>query len=279
LLIIPPLFADLRDAALDVPKNTSIALEKLDTMMSAYGIHVPYDRQSLIDFAGAYSEKISDNVLKSAGSFLSNSLVNAASVIVILLNLFMIPIFFAYVVNDAERLVEKIENLVPPSKRPSLHAFMSECDRVLSGYIRGQLLVCVILSVLYTAGLLIVGIKFAVIIGVMTGFLSIIPYVGFGFGFAAAFVTALANFEGVGALVGIAIAYGLVQLLESFVVTPRIVGDKVGLTPFEAILALIVLGNLFGFIGLFLAIPTGAVTKILFRNLLAEYKKTTFYKV
>jgi predicted PurR-regulated permease PerM len=190
----------------------------------------------------------------------------------------MIPIFFAYVVNDAEGLIEKIEHLVPPSRRPTIHAFFSEVDRVLSGYIRGQLLVCLILSALYTTGLLLVGIKFAVIIGVMTGFLSIIPYVGFGFGFAAAFITALANFEGSGALIGIACAYGIVQVLESFVVTPRIVGDKVGLTPFEAILALIVLGNLLGFVGLFLAIPTAAITKILLGYLLAEYKKTAFYK-
>lgn len=278
LMIIPPLFSDLRDAALEVPKNMSIALEKLDSWMSQFGVHVPYNRQSLIDFAGVYSEKMSANVVKSAGTFLSNSLVNAASIIVILLNLFLIPVFFAYVINDAEGLVGKIEHLVPPSMRPHVHSFMTECDRVLSGYIRGQLLVCLILSVLYTAGLLIVGIKFAVVIGVMTGFLSIIPYVGFAFGFAAAFITALANFEGVGALIGLSIAYGIVQFIESFIITPRIVGDKVGLTPFEAILALIVLGNLFGFLGLFLAIPVGAVTKILFRHLLAEYKKTAFYK-
>jgi len=278
VMIIPPFFADLRDAAVDVPKNTSIALEKLDSFLSTYGIHVPYNRESLIDFARDYSEKISDNVLQWAGTFISHSLINAASVIVIFLNLFLIPVFFAYVINDADRLVEKIENLVPPSRRPTVHAFMSECDRVLSGYIRGQLLVCVILATLYTTGLLIVGIKFAVIIGVMTGFLSIIPYVGFGFGFAAAFITALANFEGSGALIGIAIAYGIVQVLESFVVTPRIVGDKVGLTPFEAILALIVLGNLLGFVGLFLAIPTAAITKILFTHLLEEYKNTAFYK-
>lgn len=277
-LIIPPLFSDLREAALALPGNMSVALVKLDAVLSEYGIHVPYDRQSLIDFAGAYSEKISENALRSAGGFISNSLVNAASFIVILLNIFLVPVFFAYVVNDSEQLVKKVEHMVPPSKRPTVHSFLKEIDGVLSGYIRGQLLVCLILSVLYTAVLLIVGIKFAVVIGVMTGFLSIIPYVGYAFGFAAALITALANFEGGGAFVGIAIGYSIVQFFESFFITPKIVGDKVGLTPFEAILALIVLGNLLGFIGLFLAIPVGAVTKILFRHLLAEYKNTSFYK-
>lgn len=278
LLIIPPLFSDLHEAVLELPKNVSVALVKLDTFFSNYGYHVPYNKQTLIDFASQYSEKISGNLITSVGEILKNSLVNAASVIVIWLNVFLVPLFFVYVINDYERLIRSIESLVPMSWRSQLDAFISETNVILSGYIRGQLLVCAILAVLYSIALLIVGVKFAVIIGVMTGFLSIIPYVGFSFGLGAALITALANFDGISPLVGVLISYSLVQVLESFVITPRIVGNSVGLSSFEAIIALIVFGNLLGFIGLFLAIPVGAIAKLLLKNLLAEYKNTAFYK-
>jgi predicted PurR-regulated permease PerM len=279
LLIIPPLFSDLQTAALELPENVSVSLEKLDTFFSNYGYHVPYNKQMLIEFASQYSEKISGNLIKSVGEFLRNSLVNAASVIVIWLNIFLIPLFFVYVINDYERLIDSIESLVPLSWRSQLDQFIEESNRILSGYIRGQLLVCAILSVLYSVALLIVGVKFAIILGVITGILSIIPYVGFSIGLAGALVTALADFDGLSPLVGILIGYSIVQMLESFVITPGIVGNSVGLSSFEAIIALIVFGNLLGFAGLFLAIPVGAITKLLLKKLLAEYKNTSFYRI
>jgi predicted PurR-regulated permease PerM len=279
LLIIPPLLSELQAAIKEVPRNISIVLEKLDAFFSNYGFHVPYEKESLIDFAGHYTDKVSASMLNSVGGFLKSSIVNAASIIVIFLNFFLVPIFFIYVVNDYERLIDSIESLVPVSWRPKLDHYLQEANVILSGYIRGQLLVCCILGVLYSLGLFIVGVKFALILGFFTGFLNIIPYVGFSFGLTAALITALANFEGFGPLIGIGVVYGIVQMLESFVITPRIVGNSVGLSPFEAILALIILGNLLGFVGLFLAIPVGALTKMLLCHLFEEYKQTSFYKM
>ena len=132
---------------------------------------------------------------------------------------------------------------------------------------------------IYSVGLLIVGLKFGLLIGCLTGLFTFIPYVGFSLGLVAAVITALANLsEGSGQLMGVAIVYSIGQILESYVVTPRIVGNKVGLSPFEAILALIVFGNLLGFVGLFLAIPAGGIVKVVLRNLLHHYKNTHFYK-
>lgn len=278
LLIIPPVLTDFQSAISDVPQNVTIALGKLDDFLSAYDIHIHYDRESLIDYAKRYSQKISTSMISSLGDILKNSVINAASVIMVLLNLFLIPIFFIYVINDYENLIEAFESLVPLSWRPTLDMLVKEANNILSGYIRGQLLVCTILGVLYSLGLLLVGVKFALLIGFMTGILSIIPYVGFSFGLAAALITALANFEGFTPLIGIIVVYTLVQILEGFVITPRIVGNKVGLSPLEAILALIIMGNLFGFIGLFIAIPLGAISKMAFLHLLNAYKKTAIYR-
>ena len=122
------------------------------------------------------------------------------------------------------------------------------------------------------------GVKFALVIGIATGILSIIPYVGFSLGFGMAILSVIAGHEGWGTLIALIIGYSAVQFLESFIITPRIVGDQVGLSPFEAILALVIFGNLFGFIGLLLAIPMGAIVRILIRMLLVSYKRTAFYR-
>ncbi len=277
-LIIPPLVADIQAAVLAAPQSISVVLEKLDVFFSNYDIRIPYQKESLIEFAKQYSTKLSSGLLNSASDVVRNSILNTASAILLVLNLFLIPIFFVYLVTDYENLIRRLESLVPLSWRPYVYSYGEKANRILSGYIRGQMLVCLILGVLYSLGLLIVGLKFALVIGFLTGFFSIIPYVGYTFGFAAALITTFANFESWGQVVGVIIAYSLVQMLESFVITPRIVGNKVGLSSFEAIISLIVLGNLLGFIGLFLAIPVGALVKTALIDLLAEYKKTALYK-
>jgi predicted PurR-regulated permease PerM len=279
VLGLPPLFADLREAIVNSPQHFSAALEKINTMLSEYGVQVPYDKDTLHEFAREYFDKISAEVFQTTGKFLKTSLISASSVVVIVLNVLLVPIFFVYVINDCEMLLAHIKGLVPMAWRPGFQNFLIECDQILSGFIRGQLLVCAILAGIYSLGLVIVGLKFGLLIGCLTGLFTFIPYVGFSFGLIAAVVTALANIsEGPGQLIGVAIVYGIGQALETYVITPRIVGNKVGLSAFEAILALIVFGNLLGFVGLFLAIPVGAIVKVLLRHLLAHYKKTHFYK-
>jgi predicted PurR-regulated permease PerM len=279
ILGLPPLFQDLREAIVNLPDHLSSALEKINNFLSEYGIQVPYNKDSLINFTNSYFNKISTEVFQTTGNFIKTSLISATSVVVIVLNVFLVPIFFIYVLNDCEIMLAHIKGLVPIAWQPSFKAFLAECDQILSGFIRGQLLVCAILAAVYSIGLLIVGLKFGLLIGCLTGLFTFIPYVGFGFGLTAAVVTALAQLsDGPGALIGVAIVYSIGQVLETYVVTPRIVGNKVGLSAFEAILALIVFGNLLGFVGLFLAIPVGAIVKVLLRNLLRHYKRTHFYK-
>ncbi|MCB9072566.1 MAG: AI-2E family transporter [Bdellovibrionaceae bacterium] len=268
LLALPPLIDEFRQAMAAAPNTLSSALAKLNTLLSSYGVYVPYDGDSLKNFVAEYSEKISGEMVASLATFIKKSLANVSSAIVVLLSFVMIPVFFFYETKDYEKIRSFLLNIVPHSWRPHINEFLENVDIILSGYVRGQFLVCIILSLLYTCALFIAGVPFALIIGIMTGFLSIIPYLGFSLGFSLAFLSALASFEGMGPIIGLCLGYGIVQFLESFIITPRIVGDKVGLTPFEAILALIIVGNLLGFVGLFLGIPIGAVIKIFILMLL-----------
>lgn len=278
LVVVPPIVSEMRDAIAAAPQTMSSALTKIDTILSEYGIHVPYDRDSLQAFIGEYSEKISSDVVATCMQFIKNAVSNLASVIVFLLSFAMVPVFYFYVINDFEKIQKVVKSIVPKFLQNESEELVSRTDTILSGYIRGQMLVCTILSVLYTAALFAVGVKYALVIGVATGFLSIIPYIGYSLGFAMAVLSVLANHDGWGTLMALVITYSVVQFLESFIITPKIVGDQVGLTPFEAILALIIFGNLFGFIGLFLAIPIGGIVKLLIRMLFAAYKRTEFYR-
>lgn len=278
LIAIPPLVEELRNAILETPKTLSSALVKIDAFLSEYGVNIPYNKESLLALLSESSEKISAEFVTTGAHFIKNSLANFVSVILALLGLTMVPVFFFYVLADYEHIMQFIYDIVPRSFAPKMNVVLQRLDTILSGYVRGQLLVCFILSALYTLSLFIVGVPFALIIGITTGVLSIIPYVGFSLGFAMAILSVLAHHESLLTLILLIVSYSIVQFVESFIITPKIVGDKVGLEPFEAILFLIIFGNLFGFIGLFVAIPAGAILKYIILGLMESYKKTEFYR-
>jgi len=181
-------------------------------------------------------------------------------------------------VNDFEKIANGLKSFVPPAYLPKLKHYAKLSNTVLSGYIRGQLMVALILGVLYAIGLSLVGLKFGLLIGLLAGLISIIPYAGFTIGFATALFVGLANFTGWGPIVGIAAVFTAVQALESTVITPNLVGDKVGLSAFATMLALIIGGNLFGLVGMIIAIPLAAIAKAILSELKEEYKKLEFYK-
>jgi predicted PurR-regulated permease PerM len=134
-------------------------------------------------------------------------------------------------------------------------------DGVLGGFIRGQILVALCLAVLYSAGLLITGLRFGVVIGVTAGILSVIPYVGFLIGLLASAVVVLVDFSGWGLVFGVAATFGVSQLIEGYVLTPRFVGNRVGLNPLETLIAVLVGGEMGGFAGLLIAIPACGILK------------------
>lgn len=278
LIIIPPIISEIEVAITEAPQNFHIILEKIESKCSEFGIKVPYDRQSIIKFISTSSQKISMDLVQSSGEILKKSFLNLMTVVVSILNLFILPVFFIFVIYDYENILAAINGILPKGWRPEIHRLLEETDKILSGFIRGQLIVCLILSSLYSLALLLAGVKFAILIGCLTGCLSCIPYVGFSMGITLALLSALLSGDDYSPFMWTILLYGFVQFCESFLITPKIVGDKVGLSAFESILSLIIFGNLFGFVGLLAAIPCGGISKVIFRDLISEYKKTAFYK-
>jgi predicted PurR-regulated permease PerM len=166
--------------------------------------------------------------------------------------------------------------------RAGSDGFMAEADAVLGQYLRGQLLVILILAVFYSVGLALFGLDLALPIGVFTGLAIFVPYLGFGVGLVLATFAGLLEFSsnaGVGyALIMVAVVFGVGQLVESLLLTPRLVGERIGLHPLAVIFALLAFGQLFGFVGVLIALPASAVLLVAMRRIQAGYLSSRLYQ-
>jgi predicted PurR-regulated permease PerM len=170
-----------------------------------------------------------------------------------------------------------VRDLVPHGVRPFVVDVAKEIDQVLGQFIRGQLTVMLILAVLYAVGYSIAGVRLAVVIGIVAGALAFIPYVGGAVAIGLALLMCLLDFQGVDQILWVLAIYGVVQLLESFVITPKIMGETVGLSAVWVLLALMIGGELFGFSGVLLAVPAAAVAKIFVVRAVAWYRKSAVF--
>jgi predicted PurR-regulated permease PerM len=155
---------------------------------------------------------------------------------------------------------------------------MQESDEVLGEYLRGQLLVMLSLAVFYAVGLALFGLDLALPIGVFTGLAVFVPYLGFGLGLVLALLAGLLQMAPSQAFIMVAVVYGLGQLIESFVLTPRLVGERIGLHPLAVILALMAFGQLLGFVGVLIALPASAVLLVALRRLRRQYLQSDLYR-
>jgi predicted PurR-regulated permease PerM len=212
------------------------------------------------DMAGSWGGKILMGVSKSGGAL-------AAAVI----SLFLIPILTFYMLRDWDYIVSHLGALVPASQRETVFGLAGDADELLGAFLRGQLLVMFALAVLYSVGLSIVGLKFAVAIGVVSGLVSFVPYLGLVFGIALASLTVALEPEPIWQLVGVVATFTIAQMIEGSVLTPKLVGDRIGLHPVLVIFAVAAGGQLFGFFGILLALPAAAVLSVLVRFAYRNY--------
>jgi predicted PurR-regulated permease PerM len=193
-------------------------------------------------------------------------------------NLILIPVVLFYLLNEWDRWVMQVVQWVPLKWRPSYDRFMSECDAVLGQYFRGQLLVMLALSIFYAAGLMAFGLDLAIPIGVFTGLAVCVPYLGFGLGLMLALLAGILQFASLKAVVMVALIFGLGQLLEGFWLTPKWVGERIGLHPLAVIFALLALGQMFGFVGVLVALPASAVILVALRRVRDQYFDSQLYR-
>lgn len=188
-----------------------------------------------------------------------------------LVSLVLIPVVAFYLLLDWDRLLARIAALFPAAHRPRLRQLALETDAVLGGFLRGQFSVMLALAGFYSIGLWLIGLDLALPIGIATGLLSFVPYLGFLTGLVAAGIGVWVQFQDAHMLLWVAVLFGLGQALEGLVLTPRLVGERTGLHPVAVIFAIMAGGQLFGFTGVLLALPVAAVLKVWLRHLHEYY--------
>lgn len=216
-------------------------------------------------------------VLTGAKKVISNVWSGGMAVIDVITFFVIVPVVAFYCLRDWPNIIKRTEKLFPRRHAKSLRAVFNEFDMRLAGFMRGQLLVCLSLGCIYGFSLTAIGLNFGLAIGFLAGVLSFIPYVGSTFGFVASVSVALVQYTGYempGVVVGIFIVG---QLIEGNFLTPKLVGERIGLHPVWVIFALMTGGNLFGFTGLLLAVPVSALIGVLVRHGLKLYEKSPAY--
>ncbi|MCZ7683254.1 MAG: AI-2E family transporter [Sandaracinaceae bacterium] len=242
----------------ELPAKVDALRGTLEPWLAQHGVEVPHsfeELRRLVSPAGqgedgelAPGEVASRAapVLQAIGRWIWGGTSSALAVVGTLL---VVPVFAFYLLHDFDRMIVGIRDLVPWRYRPLVVEVAREVDQVLGQFVRGQLLVMIILAVLYSVAYSIVGVRLAIPIGIVAGLLSFIPYVGGASALVLALAMCALGWQGWWQVVGVGISYGIIQVLEGFVITPRIVGDKVGLPAVWVLVALVLAGEIFGFLG------------------------------
>lgn len=275
LILTPLLVEEAGVLAARLPEALALANEKLAPWLRHnLGIKLRLDPTSPGKLA-------TDNMnsLQGLGQHLYESIkIGGVALVGLLINLLLAPVVMFYLLLDWHRLLARIDSTIPRTWHEKTVAMAREVDLVLSQFLRGQVLVMLTLAAYYSLALWIADLPSALAIGLFTGLLIFIPYIGFATGFLLALLVATLQFAGFGPIVAVLVVFGIGQLLESFLLTPFLVGERIGLHPLAVIFALMAFGQLFGFFGVLLALPASAALLVALRELRTLYLASRLYR-
>ena len=274
LLIVPVITKQVPLLKEQVPALLDRVNDSLVPLAGRFGIDLQIDvaqvREWLKDLVTGHEQELINGLLSSLR-------IGGSALAAVFGNLVLTPIVAYYLLLDWAGLVERSKRLIPPRWLPSVQSFLDETDEVLGQYLRGQLLVMGVLAVFYTVALALVGLKLALPIGVFTGLAVFVPYLGFGLGLVMGLLAAVLQFQSLTGVVLVGVVYTVGQVAESMYVTPRLLGERIGLHPIAVIFALMAFGHLFGFVGVLIALPASAVLLVGIRRAKTGYLASDLY--
>ena len=276
VLILVPLFTkQVSELSLKVPALLQRLNEQLAPHLQEwFGVSVQLDAQSIKQFLAEHWQSAEGVASKLLSSLKLGGLALAGLIGTLLL----IPLALFYLLAEWPGMIARIDRFVPLGYSAQVRAIARDIDAVLAEFLRGQLAVMGILALYYSIALWIGGLDFALPIGIITGLLVFVPYLGVATGLALALMVAVLQFDGSSGLLLVAVVFGLGQVLEGFFLTPKLVGNRIGLHPLAVIFALLAFGQVFGFFGVLLALPASAVLLVGLRRVNTAYFSSTFYK-
>ena len=240
-------------------------------------VHVPIDPLEIQAMLPDLVKKISPDARASIQGYITGAFSSGLGLVLKIFNLALLPIFTFFLLLDWDRIVAAVDELVPPRYRDPVRRVAREVDLRLGGFVQGQITVALVLAVLYSIGLRLVGIDLAYLVGISAGLLFVVPYLGTVIGIVLSVVLAILKFGFDGHLLGVAAAFAIPQAFESWFLTPRIMGDKVGLHPMVVMVSLIVGGNLLGVWGMLVAIPITATLSVVLSEWIRGYRASRVF--
>jgi len=275
LLIFPLLKLQAEHLVSNLPNYIAIMQEWMYPLLGVVG--EPEKIQGILNRELLKVGELPLKVISSITSILWGSVAGLFSFILLLANLVIIPVVMFYLLRDYDLINKKMLSFVPARSREQVLSLIKEIDGVLAGFVRGQLMVGLIMAGLYSIGLFFCGTPMSLFIGLLAGLASLVPYLGLVFGFVPAAILTFMQTQDWVLVFGVAGVFAVVQGLEGMIITPRIVGEKIGLHPVAIILAVLLGAEFFGLVGVIVSVPVAAALNVLFTHGLNEYKSSSFY--
>ena len=280
--IMPPFFTLIQQVPEKLPERLHELQDSLTPILvsieSKFGVQIPLDVKSIQGKLPELYEPAIKMLSKNGSEIAKGLLTQGMGLVVTFVNLSLLPIFCFYFMRDWEKYGKSLVELIPPIFHKILFAVYKEVDVRLNAFVRGQLIVCSLMAVLYSIGLMIAGIEAGLSIGTLAGILFIIPYFGTTVGIILGLISALITYGFGVHMIYVLLVFGIVQTLESWLFTPYIVGDSVGLSPVVVMLSLLIGASILGLWGIALAIPVTAILSVLSDKLLGAYTASPIYK-
>lgn len=281
LVVIPTVanqFAELSGNMQGYLQRAAAAIGPASAWIEARaGVHIPVDLPALQNELPGWIAQLSPDTRETIQGWMSGLFTSGMGFLTGLLDVLLIPVFTFYLMRDWDQLLDAGRELVPPRHRARVLRIAGEVDDRLSAFVRGQISLCLLLGVLYSIGLWLADIDLAGVVGMTAGILFIIPYFGPAVGLILSFALAFLKYGVDAHLLYVLLVFGGVQAAEGWVLTPVLVGDKVGLHPMVVMVALLVGGSLMGLWGMLLAIPATAILHVLLVEGVSLYRSSPFY--
>ncbi|MEO5843695.1 MAG: AI-2E family transporter [Caldimonas sp.] len=274
LLIVPILSKELPLLNEQLPVLVERITRVVSPWLAQMGVHVSLDPASLREFLLKYLTANWDEGIAAA---LVSARIGGSIVVTVVGYVILVPVVLFYLLVDWPFYMLRAIALVPPRLRPRVASFVHDCDVVLGQYLRGQLLVMLMMAAFYSVGLALFGFELAVPVGVFTGLAIFVPYVGFGIGMLLALLAGALQFTGWYGPIAVFVVYGIGQIVEGLFLTPKMVGQRIGMSTLTVIFALFAFGHVFGFVGVLIALPASALIAVATARLRASYTQSSLY--
>ena len=278
MAILPPLFSQLQSLILNLPDYTVKLAARVLPLIDPLRERLDLPKLSLQELQAEVTQRASQ-LLAFLGTVAGQVAQRGIALVNLLALLFLTPVVTFYLLRDWEKVVAALDGALPLDHADTIRKLARESNEAIAGYVRGQALVCITLGSIYAIGLSVVGLQFGLVIGLIAGAISFIPFVGTFVGAVMALGMALVQFppDWMG-VAKVAVVFLIGQMLEGNVLSPKLVGDRVGLHPVWIMFALLAGGSLFGFVGVLIAVPTSAVIGVVVRHLLGRYRESGYYR-